>query len=116
FRVLKPGGRLAVSDIVTHGELPAQFRQSLELWAGCLSGALDDADYLRRLRAAGFAEAQISSATPLPLESLGAWAANPASDAAAAGCCTPSTLAGQTMTREMAGRVVSAQITAVKAP
>ena len=57
--MLKPGGRLAVSDMVIHGDVPADFRKTLELWAGCLSGALDEDDYLARLRAAGFGEARV---------------------------------------------------------
>lgn len=54
FRVLKPGGRLAVSDIVVRGAIPPEIRHSVELWAGCVAGALDEEDYLARLRAAGF--------------------------------------------------------------
>jgi SAM-dependent methyltransferase len=54
FRVLKPGGRFAVSDIVTRGEMPAEIRQNVLLWAGCVSGALEENDYRARLAAAGF--------------------------------------------------------------
>ncbi len=59
FRVLKPGGRLAVSDIVVRGEVPAEIRRSLELWIGCVSGALEESDYRRKLEAAGFAEVDL---------------------------------------------------------
>ena len=59
FRVLKPGGRFAVSDVVVKGEVPAPIRRSVELWIGCLSGALEEGDYLAKLQAAGFAEAAI---------------------------------------------------------
>jgi len=59
FRVLKPGGRFAVSDIVVRGEIPPEIRRSVELWVGCLSGALDESDYLGRLRRAGFEGASI---------------------------------------------------------
>jgi arsenite methyltransferase len=59
FRVLKPGGRLAVSDIVTRGDIPPTIRRSVELWVGCIAGALDEQDYLARLAAAGFTEASI---------------------------------------------------------
>jgi arsenite methyltransferase len=59
FRVLKPGGRLAVSDVVVRGAIPAEIRRSVELWVGCLSGALDESDYLRKLKAAGFTEISI---------------------------------------------------------
>jgi ubiquinone/menaquinone biosynthesis C-methylase UbiE len=59
YRVLKPGGRFAVSDVVTRGEIPAAVRRSVELWVGCIAGALDEQDYLAKLRAAGFADASI---------------------------------------------------------
>jgi arsenite methyltransferase len=59
FRVLKPGGRFAVSDVVVNGEVPAAIRRSVELWIGCLSGALEENDYLAKLRAAGFSEPSI---------------------------------------------------------
>ena len=54
FRVLKPGGRFAVSDVVTHGEIPAEIREHVLLWVGCLAGALEDTDYQAKLAAAGF--------------------------------------------------------------
>jgi arsenite methyltransferase len=54
FRVLKPGGRFAVSDVVVRGEVPAEVRRSVELWAGCIAGALEDTDYASKLAAAGF--------------------------------------------------------------
>jgi ubiquinone/menaquinone biosynthesis C-methylase UbiE len=59
FRVLRPGGRLAVSDIVTRGALPEPVRQSMELWAGCVAGALDEAEYRRLLADAGFRDISI---------------------------------------------------------
>ncbi|MGH9640043.1 MAG: arsenite methyltransferase, partial [Bryobacteraceae bacterium] len=54
FRVLKPGGRFAVSDVVTRGEIAPQIRQSVLLWIGCVAGALNEADYRAKLAAAGF--------------------------------------------------------------
>jgi arsenite methyltransferase len=54
FRVLKPGGRLAVSDVVTRGEIPPDVRQSMLLWVGCLAGALEENDYRKKLAVAGF--------------------------------------------------------------
>lgn len=54
FRVLKPGGRLAVSDIVTRGEIRQEIRGNVLLWAGCVAGALDENDYCAKLAAAGF--------------------------------------------------------------
>ena len=59
FRVLKPGGRFAVSDVVVRGEVPAEVRRNMELWAGCIAGALEENDYLAKLRAAGFADPSI---------------------------------------------------------
>src|ERR1700730_16412301 len=54
FRVLKPGGRFAISDVVVRGEVPQQIRKSMELWVGCVAGALTDTEYQRKLSAAGF--------------------------------------------------------------
>jgi arsenite methyltransferase len=59
FRVLKPGGRFAVSDVVVHGNVPQQVRDSVLLWVGCIAGALQDADYLAKLTAAGFEAIEI---------------------------------------------------------
>jgi len=54
FRVLKPGGRFAVSDVVVRGEVPAGIRRSIELWVGCVAGALEESEYRAKLAAAGF--------------------------------------------------------------
>jgi SAM-dependent methyltransferase len=54
FRVLKPGGRFAVSDVVVRGEIPAAIRRSAEAWIGCIAGALRDSDYTAKLANAGF--------------------------------------------------------------
>src|SRR5437867_42804 len=59
FRVLKPGGRFAVSDVVVRGDVPAGVRRSMELWVGCIAGALDERDYALKLRAAGFADVEV---------------------------------------------------------
>lgn len=59
FRVLKPGGRFAVSDVVIRGDLPAEIRRSLELWVGCVAGALRDDEYLSKLQDAGFIDAAV---------------------------------------------------------
>jgi SAM-dependent methyltransferase len=59
FRVLKPGGRFAVSDVVVRGEIPPDIRRSVELWVGCLAGALDESDYKSKLAAAGFEQVSI---------------------------------------------------------
>src|SRR4029453_17826633 len=54
FRALRPGGRFAVSDVVVRGEVPAQIRRSVELWIGCVAGALEEDEYRAKLEAAGF--------------------------------------------------------------
>ena len=54
FRVLRPGGRFAVSDVVTRGEIPENVRKNALLWIGCIAGALDENDYRAKLAAAGF--------------------------------------------------------------
>jgi 2-polyprenyl-3-methyl-5-hydroxy-6-metoxy-1,4-benzoquinol methylase len=59
FRVLKPGGRFAVSDVVTRGEIPAEIRKSVLLWVGCIAGALEESEYRSKLAAAGFASVDI---------------------------------------------------------
>ncbi len=59
FRVLKPGGRFAVSDVVTRGEMLPEIRKSVLLWVGCIAGALEESDYRSKLSAAGFSKIEI---------------------------------------------------------
>jgi ubiquinone/menaquinone biosynthesis C-methylase UbiE len=59
FRVLKPGGRFAVSDVVARGEVPEAVRQSMMLWVGCIAGALEEDEYIARLAKAGFTEISV---------------------------------------------------------
>lgn len=59
FRVLKPGGRFAVSDVVIRGEVPPEIRKSMELWVGCMAGALQETEYREKLAAAGFASINV---------------------------------------------------------
>ena len=59
FRVLKPGGRFAVSDVVVRGEVPAAVKRSMELWVGCVAGALEEGEFLRLLGDVGFEDASI---------------------------------------------------------
>ena len=59
FRVLKPGGRFAVSDVLVRGEVPAEVRRNMELWMGCIAGALEEQEFLRLLREVGFVDASI---------------------------------------------------------
>jgi arsenite methyltransferase len=61
FRVLKPGGRFAVSDVVVRGEVPADVRRNMELRVGCIAGALEEQDYAAKLRAAGFSDVEIEA-------------------------------------------------------
>jgi len=59
FRVLKPGGRFAVSDVVTRGDVPAEVRRNMLLWVGCIAGALQDSEYADKLTAVGFERVEI---------------------------------------------------------
>lgn len=59
FRVLKPGGRFAVSDVVVRGDVPAAVRRNMELWVGCIAGALEESEYAAKLSAAGFADVEV---------------------------------------------------------
>jgi ubiquinone/menaquinone biosynthesis C-methylase UbiE len=61
FRVLKPGGRFAVSDVVTRGEIPREIRKSVLLWVGCVAGALEEDEYRSRLAAVGFQQIGIEA-------------------------------------------------------
>jgi arsenite methyltransferase len=59
FRVLKPGGRFAVSDVVVRGSVPAGIKRNMELWVGCVAGALSDYEYVAKLAQAGFEDIDI---------------------------------------------------------
>lgn len=59
FRVLRPGGRLAVSDVVVRGEVPAPLRRNVEQWIGCVAGALEEHEYRTKLAEAGFADIDV---------------------------------------------------------
>jgi ubiquinone/menaquinone biosynthesis C-methylase UbiE len=59
FRVLKPGGRFSISDIVTYGDVPEGIRQDMALWAGCVAGALDRQAYLEIISEIGFSDVQV---------------------------------------------------------
>jgi len=61
FRVLKPGGRFAVSDVVVRGEVPSDIRRSVELWVGCVAGALQETEYVSLLKRAGFSDIEIEA-------------------------------------------------------
>lgn len=68
FRVLRPGGRFAVSDVVVQGELPADVRQSMELWVGCVAGALSDVEFTDLLKGAGFENPRVELTRPYELD------------------------------------------------
>ena len=75
LRVLKPGGRFAVSDVVVRGEIPDEVRRSMELWVGCVAGALGENDYRRKLEAAGFIDVEIETTRVYELEDARAFLA-----------------------------------------
>jgi arsenite methyltransferase len=68
FRVLKPGGRFAVSDVVTRGEMPSEIRQSVLLWVGCVAGALEESEYRTKLVSAGFENIEVEPTRVYRLE------------------------------------------------
>ncbi len=68
YRVLKPGGRFIISDIVSIGDIPAETRRDLELWSGCVAGATEKEDYLRIVREAGFNDLKVEKEKPYSLE------------------------------------------------
>ncbi len=70
YRVLRPGGRMSVSDIVANGELPEFIRKSEDAWHNCISGALDEAVYLDKIETAGFTDVEVTSRTYFDLDSL----------------------------------------------
>jgi SAM-dependent methyltransferase len=105
FRVLKPGGRFAVSDVVVQGELPADLRKSMELWAGCIAGALEENTYRQLLAESGFSDVGVEVTRVYE-----------ARDLAASECCGDSlaTQSGFTELTESGGRLVSAFVRATK--
>ena len=101
FRVLKPGGRFAVSDVVVRGDVPADVRRNVELWVGCIAGALGDDEYRSKLTAAGFTDVEVE-----------AWRIYNVEDARS--FLTESGLDVDEMAPKVAGRFVSAFIRARK--
>ena len=101
FRVLKPGGRFAVSDVVVRGEVPAEVRRSMELWVGCIAGALSEADYTRLLEQAGFEEVGIEPTRVYRFEDAKAF-------------LTSAGLDTDELAREVDGRVMGAFVRARK--
>jgi arsenite methyltransferase len=101
FRVLKPGGRFAVSDIVVRGELPAEIRRSMELWVGCVAGALRETEFRNYLSEAGFEEVDIAPTRIYQLED-------------ARGFLSGAGLESEVLAREVGGCVMGAFIRARK--
>jgi ubiquinone/menaquinone biosynthesis C-methylase UbiE len=71
FRALKPEGRLTVSDIVSEETIPAEIKNNLDAWAGCIAGALEQQEYLRKIKKAGFEDAQVLSSREFYIEGEG---------------------------------------------
>jgi arsenite methyltransferase len=81
FRVLKPGGRFAVSDVVVRGEVPPAIRRSVELWVGCVAGALEEQEFIGLLTAVGFEKPSIEPTRIYKAEDAAAFLANTGLDA-----------------------------------
>ena len=103
FRVLKPSGRLAISDVVVRGKVPAEIRKSLELWVGCVAGALSDYDYVTKLAKAGFDDIDIEPTRVYGIEDARAFLSGQGLDVDA-------------LAREVEGKFISAFIHASKPP
>ena len=101
FRVLKPGGRFAVSDVVTRGEVPADVRHNVLLWVGCIAGALQDSVYADKLARAGFAQVEIEPTRVYDIEDARAFLGGQGVDVDA-------------MAPQVGGKFMSAFIRAVK--
>src|SRR6185295_9176063 len=95
FRVLKPGGRFAVSDVVVRGEVPGEVRRSMELWVGCVAGALEEHEFQRLLQQAGFEAVEIEPTRVYEFEDAQMFLAGAGLDADA-------------IAREVSGRVMGA--------
>jgi ubiquinone/menaquinone biosynthesis C-methylase UbiE len=101
FRVLRPGGRFAVSDVVCRGELPAVVRKNMELWVGCVAGALQDDQYRELLSESGFVDIEVEPTRIYAFEDARAMLAGAGLDA-------------DVLAREVTGRVMGAFIRARK--
>lgn len=103
FRVLKPGGRFAVSDVVVRGELPEEIRRSMLLWVGCIAGALSESEYTSKLRSAGFQQIELEATRVYGVEDARAVLAGQGIDVDA-------------IAPQVEGKFISAFVRAVKPP
>jgi len=103
FRVLKPGGRLAISDVLVRGDVPDEIRKSMELWVGCIAGALEENEYREKLARAGFASVDVEPTRVYRVEE--------ASEFLQAAGLDPETVGPQ-----IAGKFIAAFLRAVKPP
>ena len=101
FRVLKPGGRFAVSDVVVRGHVPAEIKKSMELWAGCVAGALSEEDYLDKLAKAGFDNIDIEATRVYNIDDARAFLSNSGLDV-------------DNLARQVEGKFISAFVRATK--
>ncbi|MGE5744007.1 MAG: arsenite methyltransferase [Gemmatimonadota bacterium] len=101
FRVLRPGGRFAVSDVVVRGTLPPEVRRNMELWVGCVAGALEEDEFKGLLAASGFTEVSIEPTRMYAFEDARAFLAGTGLDA-------------DVLAREIGGRVMGAFVRATK--
>jgi SAM-dependent methyltransferase len=101
FRVLKPGGRFAVSDVVVRGGMPAGVLRSMELWIGCVAGALEEQEFLSLLRTAGFESPSIEPTRIYKAEDAAAFLAGTGLDA-------------ESLSREVDGKIMGAFVRATK--
>jgi arsenite methyltransferase len=106
FRVLAPGGRFVVADMLATAPLPARIAEDPEAWGACIAGAIPEGDYVRLLRAAGFAETQVTRAAGCCGEEASSECCAPSDESAAESCCDA------TATEDP--QVVSAIVRAVK--
>ena len=101
FRVLKPGGRFAVSDVVVRGDVPAEIKKNMELWVGCVAGALSDYDYTAKLAKAGFENIDIEPTRVYSVEDARAFLSGQGLDVDA-------------LAKEVEGKFISAFVRATK--
>jgi SAM-dependent methyltransferase len=112
FRIMKPGGRLSVSDIVTGIDLPEAIRNSIEAYVGCLAGAIKEEDYLEGMRQAGFTNVEVMSRLVYGPEQMSSLIEETAQTRAKSCCGSGASL--EPWIQQFAGKVWSAEIKAVK--